>query len=205
MSSIPHLLPSSLLFTSLLFTSLFFTSLLFFPLLFSSLFFSSLLSSSLLPLYFSPLLFYPLHFYPHLSSPLYFSPLPKQLEVAERIVAKPSTKQYGIPSVVFQLYAAPKINFKIPPSVFYPKPNVDSALLTLGCQPSLSRCVCACHPPPPAIFFISFFFYLFLSSLSTLFLLSFPILCTVSPLNFLSFPQISLNLIQNCIASMETI
>jgi 16S rRNA A1518/A1519 N6-dimethyltransferase RsmA/KsgA/DIM1 with predicted DNA glycosylase/AP lyase activity len=55
-----------------------------------------------------------------------------QLEVAERIVAKPSTKQYGIPSVVFQLYAAPKINFKIPPSVFYPKPNVDSALLTLG-------------------------------------------------------------------------
>ena len=54
------------------------------------------------------------------------------MEVAERIVAKPSTKQYGIPSVVFQLYAAPKINFKIPPSVFYPKPNVDSALLTLG-------------------------------------------------------------------------
>jgi 16S rRNA A1518/A1519 N6-dimethyltransferase RsmA/KsgA/DIM1 with predicted DNA glycosylase/AP lyase activity len=54
-----------------------------------------------------------------------------QLEVAERIVAKPCTKQYGIPSVVFQLYGAPKINFKIPPSVFYPKPNVDSALLTL--------------------------------------------------------------------------
>lgn len=54
-----------------------------------------------------------------------------QLEVAERITAKPSTKQYGIPSVVFQLYGAPKINFKIPPSVFYPKPNVDSALLTL--------------------------------------------------------------------------
>ena len=60
------------------------------------------------------------------------SPVTMQLEVAERIVAKPSTKQYGIPSVVFQLYAAPKINFKIPPSVFYPKPNVDSALLTLG-------------------------------------------------------------------------
>jgi 16S rRNA (adenine1518-N6/adenine1519-N6)-dimethyltransferase len=38
-----------------------------------------------------------------------------QLEVAERITAKPSTKQYGIPSVVFQLYGAPKINFKIPP------------------------------------------------------------------------------------------
>jgi|MDTB01.2.fsa_nt_gb 16S rRNA (adenine1518-N6/adenine1519-N6)-dimethyltransferase len=54
-----------------------------------------------------------------------------QLEVAERIVAKTRTKQYGIPSVVFQLYAQPKINFKIPPSVFFPRPKVDSALLTL--------------------------------------------------------------------------
>jgi len=54
-----------------------------------------------------------------------------QLEVAERITAKPSTKNYGIPSVVFQLYAQPKLNFKIPPSVFFPKPNVDSALVTL--------------------------------------------------------------------------
>jgi len=54
-----------------------------------------------------------------------------QLEVADRITAKPSTKAYGIPSVVFQLYAQPKLNFKIPPSVFFPKPNVDSALVTL--------------------------------------------------------------------------
>jgi 16S rRNA A1518/A1519 N6-dimethyltransferase RsmA/KsgA/DIM1 with predicted DNA glycosylase/AP lyase activity len=70
------------------------------------------------------------------------------LEVAERIVAKPSTKQYGIPSVVFQLYAAPKINFKIPPSVFYPKPNVDSALLTLGeaeLYCTVLRCLVLCY------------------------------------------------------------
>jgi len=65
-----------------------------------------------------------------------------QLEVAERITAKPSTKQYGIPSVVFQLYAQPKLNFKIPPSVFFPKPNVDSALVTLDFtkpHPQLAR------------------------------------------------------------------
>ena len=65
-----------------------------------------------------------------------------QLEVAERIVAKTRTKQYGIPSVVFQLYAKPKINFKIPPSVFFPRPKVDSALLTLDFtqpHPELSR------------------------------------------------------------------
>lgn len=56
--------------------------------------------------------------------------LTMQLEVAERIVALPSTKQYGIPSVVFQLYAKPKMNFTIPPNAFYPRPKVDSALVT---------------------------------------------------------------------------
>eukprot|EP00903_Cladosiphon_okamuranus_P012074 g11335.t1 len=54
-----------------------------------------------------------------------------QLEVAQRIVAKPSTKQYGILSVVFQLYARPQVLFQIPPTVFYPQPSVTSALISL--------------------------------------------------------------------------
>ena len=54
-----------------------------------------------------------------------------QLEVAERVTAAPRTKQYGIPSVVFQLYGATQLNFKIPPKVFYPVPKVDSALVTI--------------------------------------------------------------------------
>jgi 16S rRNA (adenine1518-N6/adenine1519-N6)-dimethyltransferase len=54
-----------------------------------------------------------------------------QLEVAKRITAKPNTKEYGIPSVVFQLYSKPTYNFKIPPTVFFPRPDVDSALITL--------------------------------------------------------------------------
>lgn len=54
-----------------------------------------------------------------------------QLEVAERICAQPSTKQYGIPSVIFQLYGSTKMNFKIPPTVFFPVPKVDSALVTI--------------------------------------------------------------------------
>jgi len=52
-----------------------------------------------------------------------------QYEVAQRICAKPGTKDYGILSVVFQLYSRPQIMFKIPPSVFYPKPKVDSAMM----------------------------------------------------------------------------
>ncbi|CAM9696028.1 unnamed protein product, partial [Ectocarpus fasciculatus] len=54
-----------------------------------------------------------------------------QYEVAARIVAQPSTKQYGILSVAFQLYSTPTMNFKIPASVFFPKPKVLSALITL--------------------------------------------------------------------------
>ncbi len=54
-----------------------------------------------------------------------------QYEVAERIVAKPRTKSYGILSVVFQLYGTPKLDFKIPASVFFPKPKIDAALITI--------------------------------------------------------------------------
>ena len=56
--------------------------------------------------------------------------LTMQLEVADRMIAKPRTKDYGIPSVVFQLYSRPVKMFHIPPSVFYPVPDVDSALVS---------------------------------------------------------------------------
>lgn len=60
-----------------------------------------------------------------------------QLEVAERLTARPGTKDYGIPSVVFQLYGAPRLLFKLPPSIFFPQPKVDSALVATDfTQPS---------------------------------------------------------------------
>jgi len=54
-----------------------------------------------------------------------------QYEVAQRLVAAPRTKAYGVLSVVFQLYATPRIAFKIPNTAFYPVPKVTSALVTL--------------------------------------------------------------------------
>lgn len=54
-----------------------------------------------------------------------------QWEVGRRIVAPTRTKDYGILSVVFQLYADCHIHFKIPPTVFYPQPKVDSVLVGL--------------------------------------------------------------------------
>lgn len=58
-----------------------------------------------------------------------------QLEVAQRLVAKPNTKEYGILSVVTQLYAQPQLLFKVPASVFYPKPDVVSAVIALDFFP----------------------------------------------------------------------
>ena len=54
-----------------------------------------------------------------------------QWEVAQRLVAKPRTRDYGILSVVFQLYANPKVTCKIPNTAFYPVPKVTSALVTV--------------------------------------------------------------------------
>lgn len=54
-----------------------------------------------------------------------------QWEVAQRMVSPTSCKDYGILSVVFQTYADVRCHFKIPPTVFYPQPKVDSALLGL--------------------------------------------------------------------------
>jgi len=49
--------------------------------------------------------------------------------VAKRICAKRGTKEYGIPSVAFQLYANPRILFDVPPTAYLPKPNVETCLL----------------------------------------------------------------------------
>lgn len=54
-----------------------------------------------------------------------------QKEVAERLVAKPRTKAYGILSVQTQLFSNPELLFAVSREVFYPKPNVDSAVISI--------------------------------------------------------------------------
>jgi 16S rRNA (adenine1518-N6/adenine1519-N6)-dimethyltransferase len=54
-----------------------------------------------------------------------------QKEVAERIVANPNSKQYGILSVQSQLMATPTILFDVPPQVFSPPPKVNSSVIRL--------------------------------------------------------------------------
>jgi 16S rRNA (adenine1518-N6/adenine1519-N6)-dimethyltransferase len=54
-----------------------------------------------------------------------------QAEVADRLVAQPGSRSYGIPSVIAALHADVRSAFRVPPTVFIPKPEVDSAVVVL--------------------------------------------------------------------------
>lgn len=57
--------------------------------------------------------------------------LTMQKAVAERLVADPKTKAYGILSVLLQLFAAPDLRYTVPPQVFTPQPDVSSAVVRM--------------------------------------------------------------------------
>ncbi|MFV9672522.1 MAG: 16S rRNA (adenine(1518)-N(6)/adenine(1519)-N(6))-dimethyltransferase RsmA [Acidimicrobiia bacterium] len=59
-----------------------------------------------------------------------------QREVAERLLAGPGSRGYGIPSVVRALHASGSVAFTAPPSVFYPTPAVDSTVVELVRHPA---------------------------------------------------------------------
>ena len=54
-----------------------------------------------------------------------------QSEVADRLVSKPGTKTYGFPSVKVSFYAEASVVSRVPPSVFLPRPRVDSAVVRI--------------------------------------------------------------------------
>ncbi len=55
-----------------------------------------------------------------------------QKEVANRIVAKPRTKEYGILSVLIQIFTHSEKLFDVPPSCFFPAPKVFSSVIEMG-------------------------------------------------------------------------
>lgn len=54
-----------------------------------------------------------------------------QKEVAERITAKPGTKNYGAISVLCQFYTIPEYVTTVPADLFVPPPKVDSAVVKM--------------------------------------------------------------------------
>jgi len=77
----------------------------------------------------------------YITTPILFhvlrAPLPRhivflvQLEVAERIIAVPGTKEYGALSVNVQAVADAEIVRRVPPGAFRPPPKVDSAVIRI--------------------------------------------------------------------------
>jgi 16S rRNA (adenine1518-N6/adenine1519-N6)-dimethyltransferase len=52
-----------------------------------------------------------------------------QREVAERMAASPGGKEYGTLSVLLQMFLDLSVRFFIPPSAFFPRPKVESAVV----------------------------------------------------------------------------
>ena len=55
-----------------------------------------------------------------------------QKEVAERMQAKPGTKEYGALSLAVQYYAEPYLAANVPQNCFMPRPDVSSAVIRLS-------------------------------------------------------------------------
>lgn len=75
----------------------------------------------------TPLMFKLLEFREYISSMV----LMLQLEVGERISAKPGGKTYGSISVMLQTFMDITSEFRVSPDSFWPKPKVDSVVLKL--------------------------------------------------------------------------
>jgi 16S rRNA (adenine1518-N6/adenine1519-N6)-dimethyltransferase len=73
----------------------------------------------------SQILFYVLGFRDYIGSIV----IMLQKEMADRIMAMPGTKEYGIPSVIAQMYADITREVRVPASCFFPEPKVDSTVL----------------------------------------------------------------------------
>lgn len=58
-----------------------------------------------------------------------------QKEVAERLTAKPGTRDYGYLTVMAAAYANARILFTVKPGAFQPPPKVDSAVVLLEPRP----------------------------------------------------------------------
>jgi 16S rRNA (adenine1518-N6/adenine1519-N6)-dimethyltransferase len=63
-----------------------------------------------------------------------------QLDVARRLVAAPNSKEYGVLSVLTQFFSVCEILFKVSRNCFYPRPEVDSAVVRLRIREELPPC-----------------------------------------------------------------
>ena len=59
-----------------------------------------------------------------------------QREVGERLAAKPGDEQFGAPSLHVAFHAEARVVRRVPPTVFWPRPNVESVLVSIQRHPA---------------------------------------------------------------------
>ena len=59
-----------------------------------------------------------------------------QREVADRLIASPGSREYGLPSVIVGIHTQARLDFTVPPQVFYPPPKVESAVVVMDRVPA---------------------------------------------------------------------
>ena len=62
-----------------------------------------------------------------------------QKELADRMMASPGTKDYGALSIWMQCQSVVELVRVMPPSVFWPRPRVDSAIIHIDVQPEWQK------------------------------------------------------------------
>lgn len=62
-----------------------------------------------------------------------------QKEVADRLVAKPGSKDYGSLSIIIQYLNNTEIAFEVPRTSFIPAPKVNSAIVSLSSKDSIDN------------------------------------------------------------------
>jgi 16S rRNA (adenine1518-N6/adenine1519-N6)-dimethyltransferase len=62
-----------------------------------------------------------------------------QKEVADRLAAKPGSRDYGLFSATAQLYAQVEKLFTLPPAAFHPSPKIFSTVLRMTMNPQFAR------------------------------------------------------------------
>ena len=62
-----------------------------------------------------------------------------QREAVERLAAAPGSRIYGLPSVVVRLHGTITVAFRVPPTVFLPPPEVESAVAVIHRAPADPR------------------------------------------------------------------
>ena len=62
-----------------------------------------------------------------------------QKEVAQRFIAKPESKDYGITTIAINLTGSCKKLLDVPPSAFYPAPRVTSSVINLVFEKTINE------------------------------------------------------------------